>query len=114
MGQNVRKRTASETLNETDISTKYSKLEEENIKLKNMITSLKDDYEKQLANQANMFRALIEKEKDALKQKLLVEQNKSSILKKGKERMKTKLEDIMEESQKLKKLNLKKLKNSKQ
>lgn len=93
--ENVRKRAADEIPNEIDI--KYRKLEEENIKLKNEINSLKEEYEKQLNNQAHMFKTLIEKEKNALKQKLFVEQNKSLNLKKKKERIKTKLENVIEE-----------------
>lgn len=76
---------------------KYRKLEEENINLKKEISFLKEEFEKQLNNQADMFRTLIEKEKNALKQKFFMEKNKSLSLKKKKERIKTKLENVIEE-----------------
>ena len=72
--KNVQKRAACEIPNKVDM--KYRKLEEENINLKKEISSLKEEFEKQLNNQADMFRTLIEKEKNALKQKFFLKKNK--------------------------------------
>lgn len=78
-----------EPLERTDI--KYMKLEEENKKLKDMIKLLTKNYEEKLQNQADMFKILIEKEKNALKEKLAVQKQKFRCLQKRSNRTEKKL-----------------------
>lgn len=64
--------------------------------MKVIIKSLTQSYEEKLNNQADMFRSLMEKERNALKEKLIVRKNKFKSLEKKSNRTQRKLETVMQ------------------
>ncbi|XP_067203722.1 THAP domain-containing protein 1-like isoform X3 [Linepithema humile] len=87
------KRESTNILQKTNI--KCRKLEDENKKLKAMISSLTQDYEKQLNNQADMFKTFIEKEKKNWKEKLVFEKNKIKLLNRKTNRKEIQIDNLI-------------------
>ncbi|XP_067204515.1 THAP domain-containing protein 5-like [Linepithema humile] len=87
------KRESTNILQRTNI--KCRKLEDENKKLKAMISSLTQDYEKQLNNQADMFKTFIEKEKKNWKEKLVFEKNKIKLLNRKTNRKEIQIDNLI-------------------
>ncbi|XP_032684187.1 uncharacterized protein LOC116850254 [Odontomachus brunneus] len=84
---------ATDTLQRTNI--KYCKLENENKELKAIISCLRQNYERQLNNQANMFKNLIEKEKNNCKEKLILEKKKLKLLNRKTSRKNIRIDNLM-------------------